>query len=69
LFQIPPKNIKSYQFSNPLDPRQTKEKPLRVRYAKAYTNAAKNLVWTSASAKKQQILNYKIFPLDSGFID
>jgi len=43
---------------------KTKEKPLRVRYAKAYTNAVKNLVWTSASAKKQQILNRKIFPLD-----
>ena len=40
------------------------EKPQRVRYAKAYTNAVKNLVWTSASAKKQQILNGKIFPLD-----
>jgi len=63
LFQIPPKNIKSYQVANQT-PGKTKEKPLRVRYAKAYTNAVKNLVWTSASAKKQQILNYKIFPLD-----
>jgi len=43
------------------------KKPQPISYARAYRDAVKNLVWTCAFVTKQQILNFKIFPFESGF--
>jgi hypothetical protein len=68
LFLIPPADFKSYQFFTDARPNKTKNRA-GIRHAIAYTGAVKNLVWTCAFRTKQQILNFKIFPLKMGFID
>jgi hypothetical protein len=68
LFLIPPANFKTKYFYTGQKSGKNK-KPRPVSNANAYTDTAKNLVWTLAFATNNKILNFKIFPSEMGFID